>query len=378
MKKVILFILCISFLACQNGTKKQKKTSPAEGLEIQVQYAKLFSIIDHGDFKVLNVKNPWPNANKTFTYALVKKGKTVPQKEKYDAVISIPIEKIVVTASSSIPYLENLGEAKTLVGFPSLNYISSPTTRALIDAGKVEELGSNISINTERLLQLQPDAVVGFSVNGNNRTFDNIQKSGIPVIYSASWLEKLPLGKAEWIKVIGLLYGKLDYATTQFKKVERNFLEAKALVKNLPNKPSVMSGALYRDRWYIPYGNSWQGHYMKIAGANYKFKATEGEGSIALSFEEVFAKCQDADIWINPGKYTTYKQLLESAEHYKKFKAFQDKKIYTYTNVTGETGGIVYFERGPSRPDLVLKDLIKIFHPDLLPNYKLTFYRSLK
>lgn len=378
LRKTFLFILCVFFLACQNGKKKQVLRQLPQGKKIQIHYASGFEVTDFEGYKILRIKNPWPGANKTFTYALVEKNGPLPEQVNADASIQIPVKKIVVTATSEIPYLEALGQEKTLVGFPSLDYISSPKTRQRIDAGKVKELGSNLSLNTEVLLQLQPNVVVGFSVNGNNRTFETIQKSGIPVIYSAAWLEKKPLAKAEWIKLFGLLYGKLPEATQIFKKIERNFLAAKKLAANAQNNPSVMAGSLYRDRWYVPFGNSWQGQYIKLAGGDYRYKNTRGKGSIALSFEEVFAKCNNADIWINPGDYTKYSQLLKNSEHYKKFKAFESKKVFTYTAVKGETGGIIYFERGPMRPDLVLKDLIKIFHPELLPNYELTFYRPLK
>lgn len=376
-KKILLLFISFSFIACQNGSQKKLQKTIAQGDTLSIEYADGFEIVDYSDFKLVIVKNPWPNAEKSFTYLLAEKNAKLPEGLEYDAKIQVPVQEIVVTSTTHIPALEALQVEKTLVGFPTLNFISSSKTRQLIDAGKVQELGTNQSLNTEILLSLHPDVVVGFAVNGNNKAFNMVQKTGIPVMYNGDWTETKPLGKAEWIKFFGALYNKLPEATQLFEQIEEDYLEAKKLAQSATQKPSVLSGAMYRDRWYLPYGNSWHGQFIEAAGGNYIWKDTRGNGSIELSFEKVFEKGQNADIWIAPGGFASYKQLLESSAHYKKFKAFQNKKIFGYAGVKGPTGGVIFYEKAPLRPDLVLKDLIKIFHPELLPNYELTFYKPL-
>lgn len=377
MKKIILLFISFGFIACQNSSHKKLQEILSQGDTLSVDYATGFEIVAYDGFKLLTVKNPWPKAEKSFTYALVQEGSTIPKGLDYDAKISVPVEEIVVTSTTHVPSLEALGVENTLVGFPNLDFISSPKTRKLIEAGKIQELGTNQSINTEILLTLQPDVVVGFAVNGNNKAFNTIQKTGIPVIYNGDWTEKKPLGKAEWIKFFGVLYNKLPQATEVFEEIKKDYLSAKKLAQSATKKPRVLSGSMYRDRWYLPYGDSWMGKFIKAAGGNYIWKNTHGNGSIALSFEQVFEKAQKAEFWIAPGGFTSYEQLIESSDHYKEFKVFQHKKIFGYAGNKGPTGGVIFFERAPLRPDLVLKDLIKIFHPELLPDYELTFFKPL-
>lgn len=348
-----------------------------QGDTISIDYATGFEIVDYDTFKLVIVKNPWPKAERNFTYLLAEEGSDIPSNLEYDAKINVPIKEIVVTSTTHIPALEALQVENTLVGFPSLDFISSEKTRKLIDAGKIRELGSNQSINTEILLTLQPDVVIGFAINGDNKAFNTIQKNGIPVMYNGDWTEKHPLGKAEWIKFFGVLYNKLPEATSLFEEIEKEYSNAKKLVEAATGNPSVLAGAMYRDRWYLPYGNSWMGKFIEAAGGEYVYAKTHGNGSIELSFAQVFEKAQKADSWIAPGGFTSYDQLLKNSEHYKKFTAFQTKKIYGYASVKGPTGGVIFYERAPLRPDLVLKDLIKIFHPSLLPDYKMTFFKPL-
>lgn len=376
LKKIIFLFFFLAFFACKDD-QKELKMAWANADTLSIDYAKGFEIVEFEGFKLVTVKDPWPQAEKSFTYLLAEKGAEIPEALEYDERIRIPVEKIVVTSTTHIPSLETLEVEKTLKGFPTLGYISSSKTRELIDAGKVQELGTNQQINTELLLAIQPDVVVGFSVNGNNKAYDLVRKNGIPVVFNSDWTEQNPLGKAEWIKFFGALYDKLPEATAAFEKVEKAYLDAKTLAKSAAEKPRVLAGAMYRDQWFLPYGNSWQGDFIEDAGGEYIYGKTKGNGSMALSFEKVFEDGKDADIWIAPGNFTSYSQLLKSSEHYRKFKAFQNKQVYNYAGVVGKTGGVLYYEFAPNRPDLVLKDLIKIFHPELLPNYSLAFFEPI-
>lgn len=329
-------------------------------------------------YKVLQVKNPWPEADKIFTYLLVEEKAKVPEDLEYDHKISIPVEKVVVTSTTHIPSLEALEEENTLIGFPGLDYISSEKTRSRISKDEITELGKNEAINTEVLLSLQPDVVVGFAVNGTNKTFNTIEKAGIPVVFNGDWTEESPLGKAEWIKFFGALFNKTDEAIQLFEEVEKSYLEAKKLAQSSIEKPTVLSGSMYKDQWYVPYGNTWSAQFIKDANAKYIYENTTGSGSMALAFESVLSEAQNADFWIAPGQFKSFNQLNESSVHYNQFEAVKNRNVYTYSNTMGNTGGVLYYELAPNRPDLVLKDLISIFHPDLLPDYQLTFFKPLR
>lgn len=281
---------------------------------------------------------------------------------------------MVVTSTTHIPSLEMLGVDHTLTGFPNLDYISSEQTRKRIEAGHIKELGQNESINTEVAIDLNPDAVIGFGVDGQNTSLNSLEKAGIPVLYNGDWVEKNPLGKAEWIKFFGALYGKSKEADSIFKSIETGYLDTKKMAQKVTDRPTVLSGAMYKDVWYLPHGESWPAKLIEDAGGDYLWKDTQGTGSIALNIESVLDKGQNAHYWIAPGQFGSYSKLEEANPAYAQFDAFKNKKAYTFTSKKGATGGLLYYELAPNRPDLVLKDLVYYLHPELMPNYQPYFY----
>ncbi|WP_034892017.1 ABC transporter substrate-binding protein [Gillisia sp. Hel_I_29] len=375
-----ILILCISllFLSCKNEEKNEvDSTSQEIGESLKIENAHGFTISKYNGYKILTITDPWPNAEKSFKYLLVEDESKVPSTIEFDKKINIPIKRIVLTSTTHIPSLEALDETEALIGFPGLDYISSETTRALIAENKIVELGKNEAINTEILITLEPDLVIGFAIDGNNKTYNTIEKSGIPVIFNGDWTEESPMGKAEWIKFFGALFDKSEEAEEIYDDIAKNYKEAKQLAQSVDETPLVIAGSMYKDSWFVPYGNSWQAQFIKDANAAYIYKDTEGSGSKALSFESVLNDAQNADFWVAPGQFQSYEQLYETSQHYKQFKAVQKKKVFTYSNTMGATGGVLYYELAPNRPDLVLKDLISIFHPELLKDYKPTFFKPL-
>jgi iron complex transport system substrate-binding protein len=251
-------------------------------------------------------------------------------------------------------------------------------TRKRIDAGKIREVGVNESLNTEVLIDMKPDAIVTFGINNNNSTIDNLKKSGLNILINGDWTEQSPLGKAEWIKFFGALYNLDAKAYTLFTSIETNYNNALALANKTTISPTVLSGAIYQNQWYVPQGESWASLFLRDAKANYLWKESKGFGSLSLPFEKVFEKGQNAEFWVAPGDFSSLKQMSESNKHYNEFASFKNKKVYSYAVNKGPKGGIIYFELASARPDLVLKDLIKIFHPELLPKYSPFFFIKLE
>lgn len=377
-RRILLIILLPLLAACRSEKKNEQQSPSAEGWVVPVDHASGFNITDYGTYKILTVKDPWPDSEKTFRYLLYKAGTDIPDDLQVEEKIEIPVKRLVVTSTTHIPSLEVLDEEKSLVGFPGLQYISSENTRQRIAEGEITELGRNEDINTEILLSLRPEVVIGFAVEGSNRTFDNIAKSGIPVVYNSDWTENSPLGKAEWIKFFGAFFDKSEIAQKYFEEVEREYLQAMELAKDAENIPTVLAGSMWKDQWYLPAGESWHGRFFKDANADYLYAETEGSGSLSLSFESVLTKAKNADFWVGPAQFQSYNEMKAASAHYTQFSAFRDKNIYTFSSEKGETGGVIFYELAPNRPDLVLKDLISIFHPELLPDYKTTFYKPLK
>ncbi len=380
-KSIVLYSVSFLFLWMMTACKQEKSVkkplinSAANKL---VRYAKGFDIQYDNGIKKLIIKAPYPKSKEVFEYIISQK-KHQKKEQKLQNTIFVPIDKIVVTSTTHIPMIELLGKENALIGFPHAKYISSEKIRKRIDNGHIKELGKEASINTEILLDIQPELVVGFSMSKINKTYNTIEQAGIPVIFNGDWLEETPLGRAEWIKFFGVLFDKEQKADSIFNVIETNYLRAKKIAKKATHQPTVLSGAIMsKDIWNLPAGKSFVAQFLNDANLNYLWKNTNGKGSLSLSFESVFDQGKEADFWIAPGYFSSKKQLLKSNQHYAKFKAFKNDNIYSPTIKKGKTGGAIYFELAPTRPDLVLKDMIKITHPELLPNYKLTFFEKLK
>ena len=374
LSKIITLLFVFLFLL---GCKTENKSSFENQSKSSVKHAIGFDIQYFNGFKKIIIKSPYPEATEQFEYILVPKGKEIPSALNSFKIIKTPINRIVVTSTTHIPMLELLQEEKSLVGFPNLQYISSPKTRKLIDDNAIKELGNEQNINTEVLLDLQPEVVIGFSMNSNNKMFTNIEKAGIPVLLNGDWLEETPLGRAEWLKFFAVLFEKENVADSIFNNIEKQYLAAISIAKKARNKPTILSGVLFNDLWNLPAGESFVAQFLKDANTTYLWADSNGKGSLSLNFESVFDKGQHADFWIAPGHYTSFEQLENANQHYTQFGPFKSKKVYSFANKKGETGGALFYELAPTQPHIVLKDIIKITHPKLLTAYEPFFLEKL-
>jgi iron complex transport system substrate-binding protein len=297
-------------------------------------------------------------------------------KKQYKNVIRIPAEKIIVTSTTHLPGIDMLQSSEKVIGFPGTDFISSASFRSLIKKGKLKEMGQQEQLNLELVLAAAPELIIGYAVGEIPKLYKTLVQSGIPVILNHDWLAQHPLGKASWIYLYGALFDKLDQADQLFKTIHDQYNDAKKLAAKALTTPTVFSGAMYKDVWYAPGGKSWAAQFIKDANGSYIFN-NHHTGSDSYGIEYVLTQAAYSDFWIGPAQYTSYREMLKSSFHYSQFKAFKHKKIFSYSSNKGATGGVLYYELAPQRPDLVLKDLIAILHPDLLPNHSFTFFKKL-
>ena len=369
-------LLLIILVSCKKETVNKKVESTKK---TTIKYAKGFDIVEENGFKKLIIKSAYKGSNEIYEYKVYYKSSSKNLNDLDKKIIQVPVKEIIVTSTTHIPMVELLKEEKSIIGFPFSRYVSSEKTRQLIDLGKIKEIGKVNALNTEILLDLQPELIVGYSVSSADKSLSTIQKSGINVIYNGDWLEETPLGRAEWIKFFGVLFDKEQLADSIFNVIENNYLEAKKIALKSTKQQTVLSGAIMsKDIWNLPAGDSFVAQFLEDANVNYLWKNTKGKGSLSLSFESVFEKGINADYWIAPGYFSSKEQMLSSNKLYEKFTTFKENKIYSPSIKKGKTGGIIYYELAPTRPDLVLKDIIKITNPELLPNYKFTFFEKMK
>lgn len=370
------FSLCIFILlfSCQSP----KEIQELDLAEIPNSYAKGFAVFQGEGYKVIEVGQAFADQHPPFRY-LVKEIPDLKLDEAgFDAVISLPISKVVLTSTTQVPHLDYLDVSGVLAGFPNLDLISSPHARKLIDAGKVTDLGSGAQANIEKIVELDPDWVMISTLGEDLKNLEILKSAKIPALLNGEYVEQHPLGRAEWIKFTGALLGKSEEANKAFAQIEADYSQAAHLVKSLQNeKPKVMAGVMYKDIWYVPGADSWGARLLEVAGGDYLFDEQKGTGSAQLSYEYVLEQAQEADFWLGAADFKTLEEMESADGRYTHFKSFQQGNVYTYTLKKGPTGGLEYFELGYLRPDLILQDLIKILHPELLPGYSLYFYTKL-
>jgi iron complex transport system substrate-binding protein len=343
-----------------------------------LKYATGFSVKVDGKNKWVNVLYPFQGATKGYYYLLVPKGVEAPTHGDTTIVIQTPINSIVCTSTTYIPLLDYLGETNSLVGFPSTDYISSEKTRSRIDSGFVKDVGIDKGMNVELLTTLQADLVMGYTMTSDLGQFKKIQELGTPVVFNAEYLEKHPLGRAEWIKFMALFFNKEKEADSVFNFIESEYLAAQETAKNVVTRPTVMSGIVYGDAWFLPGGQNYAAKLLKDSGNDYLWRDDPSNGYLQLSFESIYDKAKTADYWIGVGSFKSLAELKASEERYALFKPFKTGQIYTYDARQGAKGGSEFLELGYLRPDLILKDLIKITHPELMPEHELYFHKKLK
>lgn len=368
-----LLVLSIFIFSCE-----KKPETTLEKTSVPLEFAQGFQLFQGENFWEIHVTQGYTGAEKTYRYLVLKEGAKV-EKSGFDAVVQLPISKVILTSTTQVPHLDMLGETDKLIGFPQTDLISSLPTRARIDAGKVTDLGSGPSANPEMVIDLQPDWVMISTLGEDLRYLDLFAQANVPALINGEYVEQNPLGRAEWIKFTGILLGKYEEAVAEFEKIKMAYQEAEKLASQLPadNRPKVLSGVMYQDIWYAPGAESWGAQILQNAGGDYVFSDQTGSGSLQLNYEFVLDLAAEAEVWIGSADFPDVKTMGSNEPRYRNFQAWKTGQIYTYTAKKGATGGLEYFELGYVRPDLILKDLIKILHPALLPEYELYFYQKL-
>lgn len=371
IQKFIIFLLTLFLvISCKSDYQKPKNIRAKK----HVTYASGFDIISYGNIHKLTIKKGFQGDDTQQSFIVISKNIALPDSLNKYVIIKTPIEKIVLTSTTQVPMLEAIGEEKSLIGFPNTDYISSKKVRKLIDSGEVIDLGHEQSINYEKLIALKPDIVMGFGVDTSLPQYDKIKSLEIPVIMNADWLENHPLGRAEWLKVFGLLFNKLPQSEMIFNETQRKYSELKTLAQNANKKPSVISGAIFQDVWYAPSGNSFMAKIISDANANYIWQDLKSEGNLALSIESVLDKGKNANIWIAQGNYQNLNELKKANKIYSQLSSVKNSQVYSYAHLKGKTGGFIYFEESPLHPDRVLEDLIKIIHPEIIKDNSKNHY----
>ncbi len=378
------FMLSLFLGGCQSDAHQQsEKQSSSNNLSAQftdsvkANYAEGFRITYHDDHKLLEILNPFQDRVDTLRYSLVPRDLADEVDIENTTEISIPIKSLVATSTTHLALAEMLDAVDVITAMAGGDYVYNEEIREGIESGDVTSLPEG-ELNKETVLEMNPDLLM--VSGGQSSDFDNIRMlmdSDINVMVNSEWLETTPLGKAEWVKVLAALLNKEELANEKFASVKQEYNRLKSLADSVTEKPLVINNMPYKGAWFVSGGQSFTAQFLRDAGADYPWFDSDETGGLRKSFEVIYEIGLEADIWINPGAAESKEEVLGKDSRFKDFKPYQTGEIYNNNRRMSPSGGNDFWESGVVHPEIVLADLIAIFHPELLPDHQLYYYQKI-
>lgn len=377
-----LFALLAASCASK-GNQQEKESAPLQRtitadskVRITPGYAEGFQLTYQEGYTLVDIHDPQNEESTHFLYALVPRG-TKPEGIPADyTVIETPVRSAICMTSLQLSNFIKLGAEDKVVGITSTRHLFNQTINDQLKEGKTAKIGIEGNFDNEVIMSINPDLILisPFKRGG----YETMKDIGIPLIPHLGYKEMTPLGQAEWIKFVGLLLGMEQEANDKFSAIEHRYNELKELTVEgkVTRRPIVFSGEIHGGNWYAVGGKSFLAQLFKDAGADYFLKDDDRSGGVTLDFETVYNQADEADYWriVNsyPGTYD-YKALKDQDPRYADFRAFKEKGVI-YCNMREKP----FYESMPTEPEVVLGDLLHIFHPNLLPDHTPVYYDLLK
>ena len=352
----LTFLLLSVFCSCGRGGTD----SPPHADTLALRHATLLTMVETDSFTLATVADPWNTGQVLHRYLLVDSGQPLPANDYGATVVRVPLRRAVAFSTVHCALLYDLGCLEALSGLCDSRYALHSGVRRALDDGRLADAGSSVAPDAERLLALRPDGLLVSPYEGGS--YGALEQAGVPLIECADYAETSPLGRAEWMRFYGRLFGCAGRADSLFARVEARYDSLRHRADSLPGKPSLMVDMMYGGTWYVPAGQSTMGQLYADAGARYLFSDSRGASSVPLSFESVFARAEKADLWlIKYGQHDdlTYAQLAADYAPYTRFRPYGLRKIYGCN-----TSHVPFYDEVPFRPDLLLDELVSLFHPD--------------
>ena len=368
--KIVLIVTCGLMLLAGCHRKPAN-----ESAILSNQFAKGFTISEGEKWTKLVVFSPWNSGQVLQTYYLVRREDVDVPKDGIR--LEVPIRRISLTSSTHIGFLKALNCLESVYGICSPEIVYNQEVFQPKDGHEVANTGDAMTPNVERIVRTSPDVVMVSTYAQGDAATAKLNSVGLPVLYNNEWTENDPLARAEWIRVVGALYDKLDEADSIFAEVVKSYEALKVKTEQVEKKRTIMSGNNLRGTWYMPAGQTYMGKLFKDAGADYAFQNDTSHFSIPLGIESVIHTFRDADVWVGcPAK--SLEELAKMDEKHTWFKSYQNGEVYNFAKRTTPTGGNDFWETGVVRPDYILQDLIKILYPELVKDKEFVFSEHLQ
>lgn len=384
--KLIAIVIAASFFvmpSCNNGRQaagdnttdaKEEEVSTSVAERITPLYAQGFKVTYTDNGCLLEIQDPQREESRIFKYMLVDRGAEVEAPDGY-VKLEVPVKSVICMTSLQLSSFIKLDELDKVVGVTSTRHLFNEEINRRLKEGLTHKIGIEGNFDNEVIMGINPNVILisPFKRGG----YDAIKDVGIPLIPHLGYKEMTPLGQAEWIKFVGLIIGETEKANRLFSEIESRYNELKKLTETVKDRPVVFSGELRGGNWYAVGGKSFLAQLFKDAGADYFLKDDEHSGGVTLDFETVYSQASKAKYWRIVNSYNgtfSYDALKDEDARYADFDAFKNKGV-VYCNMRE----VPFYESMPTHPEVVLSDLIKIFHPQLLPeDYEPVFYRLLR
>lgn len=371
----ILFCLAL-LLSCRHKGKNE----PEQFVNTGLSYARTLEIISCDDFTILRVTKPWQKGDdEIFSYIAARENVVIPDSLALLPVIRIPVKSVVSFSTTHIGFISALNKTETIKGISGKDYFYDSFLRKLYDNGKIVDVGYPPSIDYETIVRINPDVVFLYGLGASEAAIiKRLADAGISTIMISEFLEDHPLGKAEWIKLFAVLFDLKEKGDSLFDAVSGYYNELIPLVRDLQQKPRVLTGLPWKGTWNMAGGSSFTARLIEDAGGDYLWKDDNSREFIPLSLEAVFSRAGDADIWINTGTAYSMSDLISRDRRFENIRAIRKGLVFNNNARLNPSGGNDYWESGTVRPDLILRDLISVFHPEVLEDNELVYYRKLE
>ena len=381
--RISALVSSVLFYSCDQKTKSpySEKSNPTIEIENQstIHYAVGFDLLTYQNYKILHLFRHYNDNADTLSFVLKENGAEVASQFKSLIQIHVPLKNMALLHSSYLPFFSLCETTDHISAISEAKYVYDKDIYNAVKSGTLSEIGYGETLDLERLLELGISAVVTVGwPNVPNKSQQVLGELDVPVLIFSDWQETTLLGRLEWVKIVAALTGADELADHEFLEIEKRYNTLKSCVIDNSNQPDVICNLPYKGSWYMPGGDSYVSNVIKDAGANYLWSDEEGTGGLQIDFEAVYAKGIAADFWINPGSANTFEDIISNDERLKDFQSFKASNVYNSNNRVVRGIANDYWESAIVKPDMILADLIKIFHPDFLPGHELYYYKQIR
>ena len=376
MRKIMILQVCTLLICSCRQSSHSADAAQGNTLDtatVVLKYAKGFSVEHRDGYRLVTIADPQKEDAKEYRFALVPRGEK-PQGIPEDcSVLETPVRGVVCMTTLQLSGFIKLEALDHIVGINSSRRLENKEMAKRIEEGKTVKIGKEGNFDEELIIASNPDVImISLSKRGG---YEKMEEVGLPLVPYLGYQETDPLAQAEWIKFIGMLIGESQKANELFESISKRYEEAKKLAEEVngdSRRPQILYGLMHGTNWYAMGGDSYFAHLFRDAGLDYFLKDDDRSGGVNIDFEKVYAQAQQCDFWIIQNKNRekmTYERMKAQDARYADFRAWKDRRV-----ICSETFYTPVNELAPMEPDVVLKDIIKAIHPEVLKNYTPKYY----